>query len=61
MNPGTEQRKLATIMFTDMVGCSALPQRNEARPLECAQLAVFPVLAVPGALATVAEAGVGQN
>jgi class 3 adenylate cyclase len=30
MSENTEQRKLAAIMFTDLVGFSALAQRNEA-------------------------------
>ncbi len=34
MSTGTEQRKLAAIMFTGMVGYSALAQRDEKLALE---------------------------
>ena len=33
MSAGSEQRKLAAIMFTDMVGYSALSQRDAGLPV----------------------------
>ena len=35
MSANTEQRKLAAIMFTDMVGDSASAQRDETLPSLC--------------------------
>ena len=48
MSNGTEQRKLAAIMFTDMVGYSALAQRNEALALELLEEHHRPALSPAG-------------
>src|SRR5271167_3882609 len=51
MSANTEQRKLAAIMFTDMVGYSALTQRNEALALALVgeqQRLLRPILAQHG-------------
>jgi hypothetical protein len=58
MSADTEQRKLAAIMFTDMIGYSALSQRNSIEILarvvaqmgepECSIAALEKLLSMPG-------------
>ena len=58
MSANTEQRKLAVIMFTDMVGYSALAQRHEAlalAPISQGRTKLNPVPQEPPKLSSVPQ------